>query len=75
MTKTRYAATHPQSGEIVSILTARVLRWATWGYETKTATWTHLGWSVSASQTQAESSARSTGPYFDKWQATLVIPA
>lgn len=72
MTKTTYTATHPQSAEVAKISTTRAIRWATWGYDSTRDEWTHLGWSVSASQVQAESSARSTGPYFHKWAATPV---
>lgn len=69
MTRT-YSATSPDGLEIATITTGRNIQWATWGYDEVASEWSHLGWSIRKSQAQAESSARSTGPYFHAWKAS-----
>jgi hypothetical protein len=65
-----YTATAPDAGESVSISTVRALEWATWGYDGNESAWVHLGWSTCTDRKAAESSARSTGPYFHRWAVT-----
>jgi hypothetical protein len=72
MTKQIFTAQAPDAGEAASISTTRALEWATWGYSDRDRAWIHLGWSVQTDKAKAEASARSTGPYFQRWMATPV---
>lgn len=79
-TRQTFTATSPDGSETATITTTRAIVWATWGFQrldqgaaaTGEGGWVHLGWSIRSGQIQAESSARSTGPYFHGWKATRV---